>query len=73
MRPIPGGLFTFKYLVKWVTNKSKGWEPVENVKEYPWVLKIFHLANPEFAGPPDSIVDGDEEFLELLAASRAQL
>lgn len=71
-RAIPDGSFTFQYLVKWVTNKSKGWEPVENLNEYPWILKMFHLANPEFPGPPDSIVDGDEEFLQLLATARAQ-
>lgn len=61
------------YLVKWPFRPTSMWNSAEVLRDYPDILKAFHLANPRSPGPADWLVNGDAEFAGLLAFARDDL
>lgn len=65
--------YALHYQVKWPFKRIKTWDLADLLKDYPDILKSFHLANPRSPGPADWLVDGDAEFSRLMAVARVDL
>lgn len=62
-----------RYRASWIGyDEDLEWYPADNFKYSPYLLQRFHLANPEYPGPPEKLKswikayeDGKEEYEDL--------